>query len=99
MLKVIQTIHQMNGLQWQGLSIKECHKIRNAMLDNNINSKVYKLRCPSGAFLQGYDESNGWILIEFWLSDFQPFVDYLDSLFLEPDFIQNGAYHEQNCES
>lgn len=52
------------------------------MLDNFSESESYKIRWPSHAFLQSYDERDGYVLIEFWTNDTnacQRFVDHMNA--------------------
>lgn len=44
-----------------------------------IDSDEYKIKTKAKAFLQSYDENNGWALVEFWTDDFdacQEFVNF-----------------------
>ncbi|MBI3074788.1 MAG: hypothetical protein HYY92_01045 [Parcubacteria group bacterium] len=49
-----------------------------AMRENRVGEKAYETKCAAGAFLQGQDVADGWMLIEFWQPNYAPFVDYLN---------------------
>ena len=83
MLQVTQSVHRMNCVETQDPRIAKI--LRATVADNWMDSEAYKVRIRAGAFLQGYDEYSGWALVEFWLDDYQPFVDYVNRLIAAPD--------------
>lgn len=79
--------HTQWALEGYDLSKTECQFVRGIITDNYMDSESYKLRQPTGAFLQGYQEPmtdaelDGWILIEFWSPErfaIDTFVEYLN---------------------
>ena len=58
--------------------------IRGAILCNRMGDPKYELAHNAGAFLQGDDQS-GWIFVEFWKADYEPFVDLLNKLIAEEE--------------
>ena len=60
--------------------------IRAAVACQYIDDERYILGRQAGAFLQGFSENHdGWVLVEFWQPDYQPFVDLLERLIAESD--------------
>lgn len=57
--------------------------IKAALSENMMRVKAYNLRSASGAFLQGEGTASGWILVEFWQPNYQPFIDYLNECLKE----------------
>ena len=57
--------------------IKTIRAIKYIVSNPFINTADYRLSNRAGAFVQGYDESNGWILVEFWQPDYLPFVTHV----------------------
>ena len=68
----------MMALAADNLSSAQCYEI-SLILTYNTYEHEYKLRTDSGAFLKGYDEKGGKVLVEFWNPiNAQAFVDYVN---------------------
>ena len=78
MYEVTQSAHNMPCIQAHDLSVEECRRIRAHVMDNRMDSKWYKAAKKAGAFLQGYEEKGGWVLVEFWQPDHEEFVNMLN---------------------
>lgn len=86
--------HIQLAIQANDLSTAECQFVRNIVADNYMDSENYKLRQPTGAFLQGYQEPregerDGWVLVEFWSKDriaIDKFVAHLNKKISEEEF-------------
>jgi hypothetical protein len=72
--EVTKSCHKMNCIEAVNLPVEELKRLTSIVLCNIIDSVEYKACKKAGAFLQGYDESSGWILIEFWNEDYQDFM-------------------------
>lgn len=72
--EVTKSCHKMNCIEATNLPVEELKRLISIILCNTINSAEYKACKKAGAFLQGYDESSGWILIEFWNEDYKDFM-------------------------
>lgn len=80
-LQVTTSGHKMPCIELRGCDKKTREVIRSAMLCNYMQDPRYVLKMRAGAFLQGFDEyGEGWLLMEFWQPDYQPFVDLLQEL-------------------
>jgi hypothetical protein len=60
------SVNGMASVQEVGLPLEVLQKVRQAVSNNYMPSYAYKLKQKVGPFLQGYNEENGWIFIEFW---------------------------------
>jgi hypothetical protein len=78
MYLVTQSCHNMPCIELQKCGIEEMRKLKAAVMTQFMNDPFYKTSRKAGAFLQGYDESSGWILIEFWQKDYQDFINLLN---------------------
>lgn len=90
--------HVQLAIQAHDLSRAECQFVRGIVTDNYMESENYKLRQPTGAFLQGYQEPmhdedenewDGWVLIEFWSQNriaIDKFVAHLNKKIAEEEF-------------
>lgn len=78
MLEVKRTVSGLPGIELFHASRETCQAIRAIMQNNWTDSEDFKARKGSGAFLQGYQEEEGWVLIEFWLPDYTAFVNHLN---------------------
>ena len=86
MLTVTNSCHGMPCIQLSNAPVEIMRIIRNAVMANHMDDRRYQLRSNAGAFLQSYDESSGgWILVEFWTPNYQPFVDLLNRLIAEAE--------------
>jgi hypothetical protein len=65
----------MNCIELENAPVNVLTTIRSIVMDNWIHSVRYQVSKKAGAFLQGYDESTGYLLVEFWSNNYQPFVD------------------------
>lgn len=95
-LEVTQSSHRMPCLQGHDLPLEIMRIIRAAVACNHMDDERYKLGRLSGAFLQGYEENHGWVLVEFWQPDYQPFVDLVNRLINDEKEI---ALHKQIIEA
>jgi hypothetical protein len=77
-LQVTKSGHGMFCIEGLNLQLHELLLIRLLTTSTYIDSENFKLSRQAGAFLQGYDEKSGWILVEFWSKNFKPFVDYVN---------------------
>ena len=80
-LSVERSIHGLPSVQMTGATPAQMRVVRSAVLRNHMADPVYHLHKTAGAFLQGYEEESGWLLVEFWAEDatrYRPFVDYLN---------------------
>ena len=57
--------------------------IHRAIAENRNGKPAYELGFKAGAFLQNNEDS--YVLVEFWLKNYQPFVDYLNELIAKKD--------------
>lgn len=55
-------------------------RVAAAVREADMRSPAYITRVRAGAFLQGYDGTQGWCLVEFWLPEYTDFVSYLNTL-------------------
>ena len=76
MFEVSTTCHGMKGIQIESPTEAIRDFLRAEIANNRISTLGYKLKCNAGAFLQA--DGSEFIMVEFWLSDYQPFVDYLN---------------------
>lgn len=95
-LEVTQSCHNMPCLQAHDLPLEVLRIIRAAVTCNYIDDERYKLGRQAGAFLQGYDERNGWALVEFWQPNYQAFADLVNQLINDAAQI---ALHKQIIEA
>lgn len=78
--------HGLDCVQASDLTADQCRQVRGIVCNIYMDSEDYRLRQPSGAFLQGYEEprndrQDGWVLVEFWSHDQlgkQSFVDHIN---------------------
>ena len=54
------------AIRAEGLTVRECHIVRRCVTNQWMNTQDYRLSRACGAFLQGYDEKTGYVLVEFW---------------------------------
>ena len=80
MLKVTNSVHNMPCIEVRKANKRVQDIIKRAVTCQYMTDQRYILSGKAGAFLQGYDEQSGWILVEFWQPDYQPFVDLLNKL-------------------
>lgn len=95
--EVTTSHHGQPCIQGNGISVKVMRLVRNIVTNNYTPSDDYKMRLHGSPFLQGYqeedaygpyneaesDEGVGWILVEFWNDDCQPWVDYVNKCLAE----------------
>ena len=82
MLVVKMSVHGLPSIEVANADARVLGVIRSAVRRDRISDPVYHLRVDAGAFLQGFDESGGWALVEFWTRNpekYQPFVDFLNT--------------------
>jgi len=76
-----QSRHGQFCLEASGLSLAECRTIRSVVTNNYMDSPDYQQSRRPSPFLQGYHEpgenSEGWVLVEFWGREIPPYVAYL----------------------
>jgi len=77
--------HSLPYIEAHGLSVEQCQMVRSAVCCNNARSHWYSPSHKAGAFLQGYDEKHGWVLVEFWREEFDVFVGMLNDEFKQID--------------
>lgn len=88
MLTVETSVHGLPSVQMRNATTDQMHAVRMAVGANRIGDPVYHLAKDAGVFLQGYDEHDGWVLVEFWTRDegrYQPFVDHLNTVLFGED--------------
>lgn len=73
------SVHGLPSVQVHG-DPALAEKVANAVRDNWTPSPAYQARVGSGAFLQGFDATDGWCLVEFWEPHYHTFVEYLNTL-------------------
>lgn len=66
MFTVTKSVHGMPCVEGRNLTPEQCQTVRSVVTDNWTGSPSYKLRTACSAFLQGYQEDDGWVLVEFW---------------------------------
>lgn len=73
------------GVTFLHASPELCQEVRATVLDNWDNSPTYQIRRDAAPFLQGFDEKDGWIFVEFWseATAQKPFVEHLLRIFRE----------------
>jgi hypothetical protein len=79
---VQQSLHGQPSVTTLNAPVPLLEFVRNAVMRNHMDDPVYHLRTRAQAFLQGYDEGSGWLLVEFWTGDperYGPFVDWLNA--------------------
>ena len=77
---------RLDRIQSSELTQDQVDAVRWVMKNCWMDSEDYKVREPSGAFLQSQhnaaeDRKDGWIMIEFWTEDKEKvlkFIDYLN---------------------
>ena len=69
----------MPGWDAKGVSITTMRLIRSIVTNNRMDSADYQAKIGSGVFLQAYDESTGYIMLEFWQPNYQPLIDHLNA--------------------
>lgn len=85
-LNVTTSCHGMPCLELQPCEERVRNIIRSAVACQWMDDERYQLRSQAGAFLQGFAEDRGgWVLVEFWQPDYQPFVELLERLINTPD--------------
>lgn len=81
--KITTSCHGQMAIELTDASRKEHDYLRRAVCDQRIDSEFYKRKQSVMPFLQGgSDNTEGWILIEFWTLDrdaVQSYVDWLNS--------------------
>ncbi len=83
MLKLEKSVHNMLSVQVVS-DTKRAKLLANVVGASMMDSEDYKVRTKARAFLQGYDEKEGWALVEFWTDnkeDCQAFVDHVNALY------------------
>lgn len=81
MFTVTKSVHGLPCVEGRNLTPEQCQTVRGVVTDNWMGSPSYKLRTACSAFLQGYQEDDGWVLVEFWSrdpSDIDAFVQHLN---------------------
>jgi len=74
---------QLFYTELRGLGEEQFCRVMSVMEDDFVRSPTYKLRYPAHAFLQGADQYDGWVMIEFWSKDegaIQVFIDHLNEV-------------------
>ena len=77
--KVTTCCHGTPALEFRDASPELHALLRSILLNRRMDTEDYRVTSAAGAFLQGgSDNTEGWILIEFWVPDgAQAFVDYV----------------------
>ena len=82
--KVEKSCHGLDSIQAHDMNPALCLRVSRIVLNNDTRNVAYKLVKQSGAFLQGLDVKSGWIFIEFWTTEYQEFVDYVNKRLFDP---------------
>lgn len=61
--------HDQFCVEALGLTVEQCQRVRAFVTNTYTPSVAYQAREGCGPFLQGYEESHGWVLVEFWIDD------------------------------
>lgn len=69
MLQPSVSPHGQWCIQSTELSIEHMRILKRIVTNQWVNSRDYQEKQGAHPFLQGYDEHNPWILIEFWTND------------------------------
>jgi hypothetical protein len=72
-----------NGISYiemEKAPVEEMQKLRGIVMDNWTTSENYKAKEKAHPFVQGYNEEEGWIFIEFWSSDLEAIEKYIQYL-------------------
>lgn len=80
-------------LEASRLSSAACRAIRSVVLNNLTSSEDYKQRQNPAPFLQGYDPERGWVLVEFWGRDIEPYVEYLRTRI--PEWLRESGFNSE----
>lgn len=59
----------MKRIELIGLSTNQAKYVKGGFISVYPNDELYELGYKCKAFLQGYDERHGFVLIEFWFPD------------------------------
>lgn len=74
----------MLAVQAHDLTLEECRLVKSVVTNNWVDSDDYKLGRAAGVFLQGYEPTDGWVLVEFWTDNrmaIDAFVKHLNARF------------------
>ena len=61
-----RTVHSTPGFTQVGATPEQLRTVKRVLNASYMTDKSYQLRVAAAAFLQGYDEKSGWVLVEFW---------------------------------
>jgi hypothetical protein len=76
--QVTISCHNMPCIELTDAPIEVMRELKAIVSCQYMNTPEYEVSKKAGAFLQGYEESYRWILIEFWLKNYQEFVDFIN---------------------
>ena len=97
MLKYEWTLHQQHGATLAKNNKEEAFNVKCIVTNNYMPSLDYRMSRTVQPFVQGYDEQEGWILIEFWMGsklDCELYVQYINDQIEYQSFIENNNYDE-----
>lgn len=97
MLKYEWTCHQMHGATLVQNDKEEAFEIRCIVCNNYMPSLDYKMKQTVHPFVQGYDERDGWILLEFWSGtkeDCERYIEYVNDQVAYHNLIEKNNYNE-----
>jgi hypothetical protein len=75
-------MHQVPKIEFFGKEVEWVQKLRGLVCANQMGNPAYEMKHSTEAspFVQGYDEQDGWIKIEFWGDSKSKALEYVDFL-------------------
>ena len=76
---------------------EEAFNVKCIVTNNYTPSLDYRMKQICSPFVQGYDERDGWILLEFWYGskiDCELYIEYINDQIAYQSFIENNNYED-----
>ncbi len=80
MFERIKSIHDQWAVEAEGLDIREFEAARIFVSASHMDDPAYKAKTGAQPFLQGENQYDNWILIEFWSHDLERIDNYIKLL-------------------